>query len=389
MDALFYQNPEAKQLTTKIITSGKDERGSYVTLDETLFYPEGGGQPGDRGTINGAIVTDTQKIDEEIRHYVNQPIPVGPCECHLDWPRRFRFMQHHTAQHLLTVLADRIMGWRTLSFHLGEAQATLDLGGDAIEPSRLEELEDLANSHILKNLHVSTRWVTGEEYQTMEIRSRLLPEGFSGQVRIVSIEDLDQNTCGGLHVASLGQVQLLRLRAGERIKGGRRVLFWAGGSVLQVVRDTDRLHEGITEILGCGPSDYLEALSSWQSQRQTASRTIRKLHETILHWLHEGIPVSDVIHLSGGDPSLLSRASEILAEKRPGSTLLLIGDGEETVYFLVIQGKNSTRPASELFQRVLQETGGRGGGRDPRYQGKSEGRGTLDRLLSWASTWKT
>jgi len=137
MEKHYYDDMMLRELDTEVNETGADERGPWAVLQETIFYPEGGGEPGDTGTLGGVRVTGTVKTEGKVRHYLERRVSAGPCKAILDWPRRWRFMQHHTAQHLLTALAQRAFDWKTISFHLGEDYATIDLEGSGFTPDRL------------------------------------------------------------------------------------------------------------------------------------------------------------------------------------------------------------------------------------------------------------
>jgi alanyl-tRNA synthetase len=380
----YYQDMTLRELDVQVVGTGADERGPWAELNETIFYPEGGGQPGDTGTLGGVRVVDTVKAGNGVRHYLERPLPPGPCRAVLDWPRRWRFMQHHTAQHLLTALAQKDFGWATLSFHLGEDYATIDLEGSGFTPEHLRALEDAANALLREARPVSAVFMSREEYEKAAVRSRLLPEDLEGDIRVVTIEGVDRNTCGGMHVANLAQIQLIRLEAPEKIKEGIRLSYLAGTGVTERLRAVEALHERLKGVLGCGVDDFLPTLQAWDRDRQGVKRALRRTQDTLLETIETGVPDRTFHHFPGADAAFLAKAAHAFAAKFPQRTLVLAGDDGEKLAFVVRQGDKSTHPAEELFKKVLVLTGGKGGGKDKQFQGKAEGTAAIDRLLGRA-----
>jgi Ser-tRNA(Ala) deacylase AlaX len=384
MEKHYFADMMVRELDAEVVGTGADERGPWAQLNETIFYPEGGGEPGDRGTVGGVRVVDTVKAGGGVRHYLERPVPPGPCRAVLDWPRRWRFMQHHTAQHLLTSLAHKDFGWKTISFHLGEDYATIDLEGSGFLAGRLEALEDAANALLREARPVTTAFMTREEYEKADVRSRLLPEDLEGDIRVVTIEGVDRNTCGGMHVAHLGQIQLIRLEPPEKIKEGIRLPYLAGSGVTGRLRAVEALHERLKGVLGCGVGDFLSTLQAWDRDRQSGKRALRRAQDALLEMIGKGVPDRTFHHFAGADAAFLAKAAHALAARFPERTLVLAADDGEKLAFVVRQGARSSRPAEELFKKVLELTGGKGGGKGAQFQGKAEGTAAIDRLLGRA-----
>ena len=166
---LFYADAYLQRDMTKVVNVAKDELEKwYVTLEETVFFPTGGGQPHDVGKINDVVVFDVEEIDGEIRHYIAEPLlEVGEAvEMEINWQRRFDFMQQHTGQHLLTASFVELYGIQTTSFHLGKELVTIDLDVKKVTDEQLLEVEKRANQIILENRPIETKWVNKEELAT-------------------------------------------------------------------------------------------------------------------------------------------------------------------------------------------------------------------------------
>ena len=145
---LFYEDVYQKEFEAKVLLSGKDERGYYVVLDQTAFYPEGGGQPSDRGVLGTVQVEDVQYEGEEIRHYIKEPLEEGITVAgRIDWQRRFDLMQQHSGEHIVSGMIHEKYGYDNVGFHMGEEFIIIDLSG-MLEKEQVEEIEKLVNAYI-------------------------------------------------------------------------------------------------------------------------------------------------------------------------------------------------------------------------------------------------
>jgi alanyl-tRNA synthetase len=384
MEKRYYADMTLRELTTEIVEVGTDASGSWAFLRETIFYPEGGGEPGDTGTLNGIRVTGTVKAEARVKHLLEKAAAPGPCTAVVDWPRRRRFMQHHTAQHILTALADRLHGWKTISFHLGEDYALIDLEGSGFNSERLEALEEAANASVRKGLPVTAEFMSPERYAREEVRSRLLPGDLEGDIRVVSVEGVDRNTCGGMHVGNTREIQLIRLDQAEKIKEGIRLPYLAGAGILERLRKDQTLQQELKGILGCGPEAFMQTAQAWARERQSSRRNQRRFQEAVLEMLGRGLEERSFHFFPGTDTAFLTKAAPLLSCHWPERTLLLWGEDGENVYFVIRQGEKSSKPAEDVFKKMLELTGGKGGGGGNQFQGKAPAGPMLDKMLAQA-----
>ena len=207
-----------------------DEGKVGVYLDETLFYPESGGQPADRGALNGQEVSGVQETDRGVMHVVDGSFTGGDkVEGKVDWKRRFDHMQQHSGQHLLSRVFLDDHGLRTIGFHLGERTCTIDLDGESVTEKQCSSVEQRCNELIWKNISIADRTVSRDEYEKIssgDVRSRL-PDDVE-EVRIVEISELDRSTCCGTHVKATGEIGMIKILRVERVKGGPRIEFVCG-----------------------------------------------------------------------------------------------------------------------------------------------------------------
>jgi len=257
---------------TRIEDGGGDTQ--KVWLDSTLFYPESGGQPDDRGSLGGFRVVAVRD-EEGVCHYVKGGLEIGDeINGHVDMARRFDHMQQHTGQHVLSRVFLSLGGLMTVGFHLGEKASTIDLSGTVPEET-IYKAEREANAIVYQDLDVKARTVTREEYESgIEsgdgTRSRL-PEGVRS-VRIVEIEDTDSSTCCGTHCLSTGMIGIIKITGTEKVRGGTRVEFLCGSRALG---DYGEKHSVLTAVSGALSTDWRE-LESITGKLVAENKSLRK-----------------------------------------------------------------------------------------------------------------
>ena len=364
-----------RRLTTTVLSSTPNGDHHDVVLFDTVLYPEGGGQPADHGTIAGVRVDDVQTRDGVVVHRVRGPVPMDEVVVEVDWTRRFDHMQQHTGQHLLTAIAQDRFGWATTSFHLhprtGSAVPRCDIEIDAEPtPAQLAELERAVNEAIRADHAVAWREVDRATYDAMAIRSRGIPDSVQ-QVRIVEIAGIDANTCGGTHVSRLGELQAIKLLGTERIRGGSRLFYVAGGRVLDLLGETWDRTLRLNKVLSEGAEAHVDAVQRLIDRTKAASKATRALQIELAG--HLGTALRDApgpvvaLHRDDGDTAFLN-AVATAALRDDDDRCLLLTAGSRAGFFLVAGPPDRVNAAKD---RVLEALEARGGGRPGRLQGKA------------------
>jgi alanyl-tRNA synthetase len=267
-DRLYYTDSYLREFTARIVERSADGRTVY--LDRTAFYPASGGQPCDTGTVAGVPVLDVVDAGERIAHHLARPLHAGPVECAIDWSRRFDHMQQHTGQHVLSAVFEEWFGLDTVGFHLGAESSTIDLEGGAVEPGAVLEAERRANDIVFENRPVEVRF-----QQAAEVQGLRKPTDREGTLRIVSIEGLDRNACGGTHVRATGEVGPILLRKLEKVRQSVRVEFLCGGRAVRRARaDYEALSK--TAQLFSAPLDEVPAMVAAQLETARAHDKARR-----------------------------------------------------------------------------------------------------------------
>ena len=373
----FERNPRLTRLETTILRSGHDEGRAFVVLADTILFPEGGGQPADTGAIDGIQVADVQRVDGEIRHYLERSPPglSGAVTVELDWNRRFDHMQQHTGQHLLTAIADTRFGWATTAFHLGDRVSDIEVDTPEIEPGSLSALEEAVAGQIRAARLVTTSRVSPEEYATMPVRSRGLPAGHTGSVRLVEIEGIDLNTCGGTHCSSTAELEALKLLGTEPVRGGTRIFYVAGGRLRRLLGAHHRRNAELRALLGVSDDELPDAVRARLEQLKEAQKVLHAMEDDLARASAEGLAARPDPVLVGHWPArglpFLQRVARELDRLAPDRVAFLTcGEGEEGA-FVVAAGGSSEVDVRAVGGRVADILGGRGGGSGRVFQGKA------------------
>jgi alanyl-tRNA synthetase len=385
----FEREPYRTQLETQVLRVGEEGGRPYAVLADSILYPEGGGQPPDHGFLGTVAVLDVQKRAGETRHYLAGPAEVGPVSVRLHWPRRFDLMQQHTGQHLLTAVARDRFGWETTAFHLNEAVADIELDVAKLPWDQLRELEEAVAAEIRQDRPVTCRRVTREELSGLDVRSRGLPEGFQGDVRLVAIQGLDLNTCGGTHLGSLAELECLCLLGTEPVRGGTRLFFVAGGRARARMAAHEQRNTELRVLLGVPEPALAGAVAARLEQLRALEKRVRtvedELAELVVAGLAEGSKTVVEHHFEGKDAAFLQRAARQLVALAPAKTAFLTASADGQSFFLLASGESSPLDTVALGKEIAGLLSAKGGGSARMFQGKAaslEGRAeALARLM--------
>ena len=224
-ERLYEKDPFLRRFPARVLTCAPERGGFAVVLDRTAFYPEGGGQPGDRGTLGGVAVTDTRSRGDEVLHLCAGPLEVGAeVEGELDWDRRFDHMQQHSGEHIVSGLICARYGCDNVGFHLGEEAVVIDFNCP-IPPEELPEVERAANAVIWEDRPFLVSHPGPAELEALPYRSK---KALEGDVRIVTVPGADCCACCGTHVKSAGAVGLIKLISSKPFREGVRIELLAG-----------------------------------------------------------------------------------------------------------------------------------------------------------------
>jgi len=382
---VYLEDPYLTELEAEVVKADAQDGRPYTVLSETIFYPEGGGQPADRGHLGSAKVLDVQTCDGEIRHFLDKPVEPGPVRIEIEWRRRWDHMQQHTAQHVLTAVALRDFGWRTTAFHLGAETSDIELDVPDLTRQNLRDLEENVAEEIRAARRVTYGSAEAADFERLGVRSRLLPEGLSGKVRLVDIEGLDLNTCGGTHCRSTAEIGSLSLLGTEPMRGGTRVFFVAGDRVRRRLTAHENRNLRLRTLLDTGDEELPDVVQLRLEREKALARTNRRLSAALADSTAQILCLKSSAtvdaHWSERDMAFLQSVARAVAEKAPEKRVLLTSETEDGVLFVVATGAESGLQAEGAGPAVAEALGGHGGGRGSIFQGKAKSLAQRERAL--------
>lgn len=371
----YEREPYRTEIGAVVLRVGEEEGRPYAVLSDTVLYPEGGGQPADGGFLDRIEVLDVQKVDGEVRHYLAAPLQPGPVKVRLDWSRRFDHMQQHTGQHVLTAVAQERFGWETTAFHLGEERCDIELATPNLPGKELLRLEEAVAEIIRAARPVTPGRVSLEAYRTMKVRSRGLPEGHSGDVRLVEIEGLDLNTCGGTHLRNTAELESLKLLGTEPIRGGTRLFFLAGARVRHRLDAHEKRNAALRTLLGTPDEGIVAVAEAKLEQIRAAEKRARLLEDELASALVEALAVRPeqlvAQHFEGKDAGFLQKAARQLVALAPGKAVFFTSSLESAHFFVLAAGEASSLDAAALGKEIAGLLEAKGGGAKGFFQGKA------------------
>lgn len=355
------------------------------------MFPEGGGQPCDRGFIDQVAVVDVQRQKLAHVHYTTLPVVVGRVDVKVDWPRRWDHMQQHSGQHLLSaVLEQPPYNMPTLGWNLGEKRSYIELPTSTIRtleitPALLSDVEAIVNQLIIKNMRMMTH--SRDHHDGMDARPDSLPAdyvpGAGAKIRTVEIESLDMNPCCGTHMQSLGQLQCFKVLHTEKVRGGNtRVFFLFGQRVLNTLDASYAITRQMTGLLSGPQEQFVELVQKLQQQSSKHLKRAKRLLEALAEHTVDDIAKSlemkpfAVVYKEDADMEFLSMVSNVMRDcqliKEGSNKVVVLAAGEKkTGGPLIVAGGNNdiVQQTGKLVMKQL--TGVKGGGKG-RWQGKSQ-----------------
>lgn len=223
---LYYTDPFLRAFRATVLSCEETKGGWAVVLDETAFYPEGGGQPYDTGTLGGAKVIEVHEKSGIITHLCTSPLSVGESVAgEIDWARRFDHMQQHSGEHICSGMICARFSCDNVGFHMGAESVTIDFNAD-ISWDGLLEIERAANRYLYEDHDIDINFYRGRELEAVEYRSK---KPLEGDVRIVAFPGADCCACCGTHVARSGQVGIVKFLSVQKFREGVRIELLCGG----------------------------------------------------------------------------------------------------------------------------------------------------------------
>lgn len=363
-EKLYDKDSHINEFSATVLSCEKSGDNYAVTLNKTAFFPEGGGQESDRGSIGGAAVLDVQIINDEIIHYADRPLEVGEeYTCRLDRERRFRNMQNHSGEHIVSGLTHKLYGLNNVGFHLG-AEMTVDFDG-VLSREQLLEIERLANQAVWENVPIRAYYPEKIELKELDYRSKL---ELTENVRIVDIEGYDLCACCAPHVKRTGEIGLIKILDSFKNKGGVRIFIKCGIDALMDYSDKYYNVQRISNLLSVKQNEAAAAVDRLNDENRELKFEASSLKKRLIAEKAKNFaPESDktAVFEENLDIKELQLFADALYKKSGG--IRGVFSGEDGNFSFAICGEEA---ALDLFFKSFKERFSvRGGGRNGMVQG--------------------
>ena len=355
---LYYQDGFLTEFTANVLSCREENGGYRVILDQTAFYPEGGGQGCDLGILGDAKVTDVQEMGEEIVHCCDKPL-TGTVTGKIDWLRRFDLMQQHTGEHILSGVICKTYSANNVGFHIGNDTVTIDF--DVMIPQEdLEQLENTANRAIWENAPVLATYPTPEERQNIPYRSK---KALDGQVRIVEVPGFDCCACCGTHLKTAGQVGVIKILSAVKFHQGTRLEILCGKRAFSHYQKVWEQNKIVSAAFSAKPLETGAAARRMNEALSAEKFRATGLQKKLLAQIAESyVNQTDAVYFAEDlEPAQVRELADAIAAKVTGTAAVFCGQS-----FCLVSRHGEVK---ELGKKLTEKFGGRGGGKPGVFQG--------------------
>ena len=382
-EKLYYTEPNLNEWETTVINEIHKDDYYIVTLKETAFYPEGGGQPADRGFINGIKVVDVFENEDEIYHKLSAPLHETRVTCTIDQHIRLDHTQQHSGQHLLSAVCIELYDIHTIAFHLGTETVTIDVNVTDISEQQLLHIEKKANEYIYQNREIKTYMVSHDDLADLKLRK--VPD-VTENIRIVEMDQIDISACCGTHVTRTGGIGIIKLLKTEKQKGHIRIHFKCGVRALNDYHTSSSILTQLSNQLSTKREEVIDKVTKLEKDNKIIQKEIISLKEELdryaalelLSQHPEGI-----MNLTFNDRSLkdLQRLARHITDQADHKLIIFSSTFENKVY-LAHNGSFDLH-CGQLFKEELKTFNGKGGGSATNAQASFEKQSDLTTFVSY------
>ena len=364
---MYYKDAYKKEMKAKVVDCFTDEKGNIkLELDDTCFYPEGGGQPSDIGFINDVNCTYVKEENGKVYHYVDKEFNIDEeVTLKLDFKNRYENMKHHTAEHIISGLIHSTFEADNVGFHMGKDLVTMDFNRE-ISKEELREIENKANQIVSKNIGVVSEIVTPKEAEKFEYRSK---KELDGDIRLVNIPGVDLCACCGVHVEKTGEIGMIKLLYSEKYKTGSRVYMICGMKAIDEFNKEYDILERLSEMLSSPFENIYDRVDDLKTEMEYLKIQNRYLKSDLFEVEIKDLNSKDVnvVVKEDVDSNTLKNMIEILDKKEANESVILsrIEDTEEIKYII----KSKTESARSICLALNETFNGKGGGNFKLTQG--------------------
>lgn len=369
------------QFETIVTRTRVDERGTWVALEMTFFYAEGGGQPADTGTLAGKPVLDVQRFDDNVWHLLEHALEVGATVTGMiDESVRHDHSIQHTAQHVLTAMLQDEYGIQTLSFGIGSEESSLEIETDTFDWEQVESLERSVQRIIFENRPVLTYELPSEQVDHHRLRKAT---DRSGTVRIVEIEGIDYNACGGTHVEATGQIGVIHVTSMKKVRGNVRLTYVAGLRALTAVHSSRTALRMIHQTLSTTNETVAARVIEERNGRLEREKEVKELESRVAKAKVAAFLQEDNYVITHIGKTETERLTTTIVERIAASGRIAIGANHSGQKLWLMHDGTHDIAIGKFLKRTLDDLGiGRGGGNHKQAQARFESVNELERAIT-------
>lgn len=360
-ERLYYKDQYIKEFEAEVISCAEGKNGFEVVLDKSAFFPEGGGQPGDKGIIGGAKVLDTVERGGEVIHICDAPV-LGSVKCALDFDLRFSNMQQHSGEHVFSGVLHSMCGFDNVGFHMGETCITVDFNG-VVTAEQLAEIERLSNEAVYKNIPIESVYPADEELDSYDYRSK---KEIKGQVRLTKIGDVDLCACCGTHVALTGEIGIIKVLSMMNYKSGVRISLQIGRKAFEDYCDKNRSVYAISNLLCAKTEEVADAVEKLQNRLKEADFRYNALKKELFAEKSKNVSGEKCCMFDDAASADDARVFADMLADRVGIAAVFSGNDEVGYKYAVVSRETDVRSIGKALNEALS---GRGGGKPNMIQG--------------------
>ncbi|MGN1398905.1 MAG: alanyl-tRNA editing protein [Erysipelotrichaceae bacterium] len=368
-DTLYYKDAYLSEFEATVVNCISQKNYYQIVLDNTAFYPEGGGQPSDLGKLNDIDVFDVKKKDGVIYHYTKQPLKIGQTvKGIIDFERRFDLMQQHTGEHLFSGVVHKLYGYDNIGFHLADDFITLDFSGP-LSWNDVMKIEEKVNELIYQNIDVVELYPDAKQLELMDYRSK---KELSGQVRIVEIADGDICACCGTHVHKTGEIGIIKALSCTNKAQGSRVVNICGKRAYNYLKQVYNQVKNISVNLSSNPMNIENSVNHLQQQYFEQKSKIHLLQSNYLAAKLADLPKSDevlTVFESGIEANEFRKYIDDLAKAQKGEVICGFNEKQDGYNYVIVSYKI---PLQNISKKLNAAVSGKGGGCDSMLQGSCQ-----------------
>ena len=363
---LYYEDCLLREFTAEVLSCEKCEKGFAVILSATAFYPEGGGQACDLGTLGESRVLDVQEREEAVVHYCDCPLETATTVTGvIDWQRRFDLMQQHTGEHMVSGVIHKRYGWHNVGFHVGSEVVTIDFDG-IVPQEDLPAIEAEVNAGIWADLAVRCWYPSPEELPNVGYRTK---KQLPWPVRVVEIPGFDKCACCGVHTERTGQVGLVKLFTSVGCRGGSRLEMACGRRALEMLNQVFDQNRQVSQAFSAQIFETGAAARRMNETLEQEKLLYGALQKKLFRFVAEShVNYGDVVHFEEGlDSVQIRELADAIADSCGGFAAVFSGSEETGYGYAIVTRAGDLRPLGKAMNAALS---GRGGGKPVFQQGR-------------------